>query len=155
MDPLKFTQAPLRVERTISLNAGPEKVWALVSDHEKIPTYLPLIEKVTVDNSNASTANGVGAVRICSLGDMALKEEIRLWEPNRALAYALSEDNPMGITGHLGVVLMAPNKTGGTTVRWQFYFNHPDVDMMTTQTQGALQQGISGLIEVFGGTEAT
>ena len=150
-----FTQAPLRAERTFSLNARPEKVWALVSDHQKIPTYLPLVEKVTVDNSNASTANGVGAVRICSIGDMALNEEIRIWEPNRALAYALSEDNPMGITGHLGVVLMAPNKTGGTTVRWQFYFNQSDVDMMTTQTQGALQQGISGLIEAFGGTEAS
>jgi len=153
LDPLEFTKAPLRAEQTVSLNAPPEKVWALVSDHEKIPTYLSMIEKVTVDNSNASTANGVGAVRNCSIGAMALEEEIRVWEPNRALAYGLREGNPMGMSGHLGVVLLAPNETGGTTVRWQFYFNHPDADMMATQAAGALQQGLSGLIEIFGGAE--
>lgn len=59
----------------------------------------------------------------------------------------------MGMTGHLGVATLAPNKTGTTTVRWQAYFDHPDVEMMTTQVQGGVQQGISGLIEVFGGTE--
>ena len=153
VDPLRFTQAPLRAEQTVSLNAPPEEVWALISDHEKLPMYLSFVQKVTVDNSNASTANGVGAVRNCSIGAMALEEEIRVWEPNRALAYGLREGNPMGMSGHLGVVLLAPNETGGTTVRWQFYFNHPDADMMATQAAGALQQGLSGLIEIFGGAE--
>jgi hypothetical protein len=32
VDPLEFTRAPLRAEQTFSLNAPPEKVWALVSD---------------------------------------------------------------------------------------------------------------------------
>ena len=86
---------------------------------------------------------------------MALEEEIRVWKPNCAQAYGLREGNPMGMSGHLAVVLLAPNETGGTTVRFQHYFNHPDVDMMATQVAGALQQGISGLIEVFGGTEST
>ena len=84
---------------------------------------------------------------------MTFEEEIRLSKPNRALAYSLREGNPMGMSGHLGVVLLASNETGGTTVRWQFYFNHPDVDIMVTQTAGALQQGLSGLIEIFGGAE--
>jgi carbon monoxide dehydrogenase subunit G len=153
VDPLKFTQAPLRAERTHSLNASPEKVWGLISDHEKLPTYISFVQKVTVDNSNASAANGVGAVRTCNIGEIALIEEIRLWEPNRALAYAVRDGNPMGMTGHLGVATLAPNETGGTTVRWQAYFDHPDVDMMTAQVQGGYQQGISGLIEIFGGTE--
>ena len=86
VDPLKFTQAPLRAERTVSLNASPDKVWALISDHEKLPTYLSFVQKVTVDNANATTANGVGAVRTCSIGDIALIEDIRLSEANRALA---------------------------------------------------------------------
>ena len=154
VDPLKFTQAPLRAERTVSLNASPDKVWALISDHEKLPTYLSFVQKVTVDNANATTANGVGAVRTCSIGDIALIEDIRLSEANRALAYSVQDGNPMGMTGHLGVALLAANETGGTTVRWQAYFDHPDVDMMTAQVQGGLQQGISGLIEIFGGAEA-
>jgi hypothetical protein len=48
---------------------------------------------------------------------------------------------------------MAPNKTGGTTVRWQFYFDHADVETVAPQLQSALQQGVSGLIEVFGGRD--
>ena len=208
LDPLQFTKAPLRAEQTVSLNAPPEKVWALISDHEKLPTYLSMVEKVTVDNSIASTANGVGAVRSCSIGAMTLEEEIQIWKPNRALAYALREGNPMGMSGHLaargkspaafdqrcippgyvvhrsntarilpllalprgriaglgatqdfhhgllGVVLLAPDETGGTTVRWQQYFNHPDADMMATQVADAIQLGISGLLEIFGGAKA-
>ncbi len=114
---------------------------------------MSFVQKVTVDNATASTANGVGAVRTCSVGDIALIEEIRLSEPNRALAYAVRDGNPMGMTGHLGVAQLAPNQTGGTTVRWQAYFDHPDVDMMTKQVQGGLQKGNSGLIEIFGGAE--
>jgi carbon monoxide dehydrogenase subunit G len=153
VDPLEFTRAPLRAEQTFSLNAPPEKVWALVSDYEKLPTYLSFVDKVTVDNSSAATANGVGAVRTCSIGDSTLFEDVRLWEPNRALAYSLRDGNPTGLTGHLGLVVMAPNKTGGTTVRWQFYFDHADVETVAPQLQSALQQGVSGLIEVFGGRD--
>jgi uncharacterized protein YndB with AHSA1/START domain len=151
LDPLKFTKAPLRAEKVVTLNAPPEKVWALLSDHEKLPTYVPMISKVTVDNSHASTADGVGAVRTCSIGDMAIEEEIRLFEPNRVLAYGLRDGNPMGMSGHLGVMLLASNDTGGTTVRFQQYFNHPDVDMMATQVNGGLDQGINGLVKIFGG----
>ena len=154
VDPRKFTDAPLRAERTFTLNAPPEKVWALISDHEKVPTYLSMVEKVTVDNSHAVTLSGVGAVRTCTISGMAFEEEMRLWEPNRALVYSLHEGNPVGMTGHLAVALLAPNKTGGTTVRWQFHFNHPDADTMATQSAAALQQAVSGLIEVFGGAES-
>ena len=153
LNPLEFTKAPLRAEQSISVNASPEMVWALVSDHQKVPMYLPMIEKVTVDNSNASTENGVGAIKHCSIGDMTWQEEILLWNPDLALAYGMPDGNPMGMSGHLGLVLLAANETGGTTLCWQFYFNHPDVDAMVAQTQGALQQGLSGLIEIFGGTQ--
>ena len=153
LNPLEFTKAPLRAEQSISVNASPEMVWALVSDHQKVPMYLPMIEKVTVDNSNASTENGVGAIKHCSIGDMTWQEEILLWNPDLALAYGMPDGNPMGMSGHLGLVLLAANETGGTTLCWQFYFNHPDVDAMVSQTEGALQQGLSGLIEIFGGAE--
>jgi carbon monoxide dehydrogenase subunit G len=150
LNPLEFTKAPLRAEQSISLNASPEKVWALVSDHQKVPTYLPMIEKVTVDNSNASTENGIGAIKHCSIGDMTWQEEVLLWNPDRAKAYGLPDGNPMGMNGHLAVVRLAANETGGTSVSWQFYFNHPDVDVMVAQTEGALQQGLCGLVEIFG-----
>jgi carbon monoxide dehydrogenase subunit G len=154
LDPLKFTKAPLRAEQTVSLNAPPDKVWALISDHEKTPTYLPMIARVTVDNSRASIMNGVGAVRACTMGDMTLEEEIKFWKPSRAMAYGLSDSNTVGMKGHLGVVLLASNRTGGTDVRWKFYFDHPEVEMMTTQARGALEQGMAGLVEIFGGTQA-
>jgi hypothetical protein len=60
----------------------------------------------------------------------------------------------MDMNGHLAVVLLAANEAGGTTVCWQFYFDHPDVDGMVAQTEGALQQGLSGLIEIFGRAQA-
>jgi carbon monoxide dehydrogenase subunit G len=152
VDPLNFTKAPLRVEQTVSLNATPDKVWALISDHEKLPKYLSFVQEVTIDNTNASVANGVGAVRTCNIGDIQLVEDIRLWETNLALAYSVLDGNPMGMTGHLGVAQLTPTGSGGTTLRWQAYFDHPDVDMMTGQVQGGFQAGNIGLVEIFGGS---
>ena len=53
------------------MNASSEKVWGLISDYEKLPTYLSFVQKITADNSNASDANGVGAVRTCRIGEIA------------------------------------------------------------------------------------
>ena len=61
-----------------TLNVSPEKVWGLISDHEKLPTYLSFVQKITVDNSNASDANGVGAVCTCRIGEITLIEDIQL-----------------------------------------------------------------------------
>jgi len=63
---------------------------------------------------NASTENEVGAIKHCSIGDMTWQEEVLLWNPDHALAYGLPDGNPMGMSGHLGVVLLAANETGGT-----------------------------------------
>jgi len=45
---------------------------------------------------------------------MTWQEEVLLWNPDHALAYGLPDGNPMGMSGHLGVVLLAANETGGT-----------------------------------------
>ena len=128
-------------------------MWNLVSNHEAMPSYMP-VKEVTVDNSQADVPNGEGAVRSCDLGDTKVIEDIVLWQPEQAFAYALRDGNDFGITNHLGVLLLAPGMNGGTRFRWQLYFDHPQPDAISEGIRESLGPGIEALIAEFGGTKA-
>jgi carbon monoxide dehydrogenase subunit G len=151
IDPAQYTSAPLRAEATFQLDAPPKEVWALMSDHEAMPSYMPMVHKVTVDNSKAGTKGGVGAVRTCSIGDDAFHEEIRLSKPNEALGYSVLDGNAMGFSDHFAVVLLAAGGDGGTTVQWKLWFNHPEPGKMAAQVNQMLDMVAKGLAEKFAG----
>ena len=145
-----YTSAPLQHTLTLELEATPEEVWALISDHEALPTFFPLINKVTVDNSSAASPGGVGAVRSCSLGEMQLTESIRVFEPGRAFGYSVVKGGMPGVTNHLGLIRLSPKGTT-TVVRWETYFDHPEPTAVTAQIGKLLSVAGDGLVKKFGG----
>ena len=145
-----YTSAPKQVEIVVKLRATPEAVWALLSDHEALPSFIPAIQKVTVDHSKARTRNGVGTTRECSLMGMELTESIRVFEPNRALGYSVVKGGMPGVRNHLGLIRLAADGDH-TIVRWQQYFDHPQPKAIAQQIKGLLTMAADGLIKKFGG----
>lgn len=145
-----YTSAPLQHTLALELEATPEEVWALISDHEALPTFFPLINKVTVDNSSAASPGGVGAVRSCSLGEMQLTESVRVFEPGEAFGYSVVKGGMPGVTNHLGLITLSPKGTT-TVVRWETYFDHPEPMAVTAQIGKLLSVAGDGLVKKFGG----
>ncbi len=150
IDVSAFTSAPLRYSTQVHLDAKPDAVWALVSDHEALPTYFAPVKTVTVDNSKATRENGVGAVRSCNLMGQDLREDIRLFEPGRALGYSVVHGGVPGVTDHFGLVSLRPDGDG-TLLTWSQYFDHPEPEPVVKQIGGLLGMAETGLIEKFGG----
>jgi len=144
------TAAPLRYALNVRLDARPDAVWALLSDHEALPTFFAPVTKVTVDNTGASTPNGVGAVRSCNLMGSELTENILIFEPNKALGYSVVKGGLPGVTDHLGLVRLQADGDG-TIVRWEQYFNHPDPKPVVGEIGKLMAIAGDGLIKKFGG----
>ncbi len=146
-----YTSARLQYSIELKLDANPDKVWELISDHEALPTYLPAIKKVKVIQEGTSTPNGVGAVRSCNLMGNDLVENIRIFEPGKLFGYSVVKGGMPGVADHLGLIRLAP--TGdGTKLVWEQYFSSegdpaPVVAMITP----LMVMAGNGLIEKFGG----
>ena len=129
----KLTGAPLQISKNILIPASTKQVFAFVSNHEELPKLLPMIHEVKVDQSNAKVKNGVGCVRTCTMADgNALSEEIVLWQPGKAYAYAIADGNMMGLESHVGV--MTVSRAGNQTrLSWYQYFDHQNPEMVKPQ----------------------
>jgi hypothetical protein len=122
----ELTRSPLSLERATRLSASPEQVFAFITDFPRIPEWMPMIKRCTVDNSRAQTPGGVGAVRVIEApaGKPTLETVIALEAPGGAasrglLAYSASDASLMGMfTDHLGVLTCEPHPAGGTWLTW-------------------------------------
>src|SRR5688572_23680068 len=116
----ELTSSPLSLARATRLAAQPDEVFAFITDFPRLPEWLPLIRRCTVDNSRAQTPGGVGAVRVIEapLSKPTLETVVALEAP-RLLAYSASDASLMGMfTGHLGVLTCEPHPEGGTWFTW-------------------------------------
>lgn len=116
----ELTRSPLSIARATRLSAQPEEVFAFITDFPRLPEWMPMIKRCTVDNSRAQTPGGVGAVRVIEApaGKPTLETVVAL-EPPRLLAYSASDESLMGMfTGHLGVITCEPLPEGGTWLTW-------------------------------------
>jgi hypothetical protein len=146
------TSAPLRVITTARLDAPLVEVFAVIADHGGLSAWLPLIEQVQVDHSNAAVEGGDGTVRSCTLqGGAILQETIIGFDPPHMYGYTIADGNAFGVQNHLGVVSLAADDRGNTILTWQQYFDHPEADMAAQQYSAAHDLGIQGLIARFGG----
>jgi hypothetical protein len=126
----ELTRSPLSLERATRLSAKPEDVFAFITDFPRLPEWMPMIKRCTVDNSRAQTPGGVGAVRVIEApaGKPTLETVVALEAPVSVggaptppglLAYSASDASLMGMfTGHLGVLTCEPHPTGGTWLTW-------------------------------------
>jgi len=116
----ELTRSPISLERATRLAAKPEDVFAFITDFPRLPEWMPMMKRCTVDNSRAQTPGGVGAVRVIEAP--AVKptlETVIAFEAPRLLAYSASDASLMGMfTDHLGVITCEPHPTGGTWLTW-------------------------------------
>ncbi len=115
-----LTQSPLSLARATRLAAPPEEVFAFITNFPRIPEWMPLVKRCTVDNSQAQSPGGVGAVRVIEAPlSKPTRETVVALEPPRLLAYSASDASLMGMfTGHLGVLTCEPHPQGGTWFTW-------------------------------------
>lgn len=119
----ELTRSPLALARAVRLGAPPEAVFAWITDFPRLPEWMPLIKRCTVDDTRAVTPGGVGAVRVIEAlaGGPTLEAVVALERPT-LLAYSASDASLMGMyTGHLSVLTCEPHARGGTWLSWLSY----------------------------------
>lgn len=78
---------PASVQRSVDVDASPERVWALLSEFAAISRWAP-----NVDHSSLMTeqVSGVGTVRRIQTGGAVVLETIESWEPGVELSYRIT-----------------------------------------------------------------
>jgi len=104
------------LERTIP--APPERIWALVADHEGMKRWAP-VREVVLRRPGSPDPNGVGAVRTVRASGLVLDERITGFKPGERLGYTVLEGAPL--RDHAGEIRLEPGD-GGTRVRWSVRF---------------------------------
>ena len=123
MDPKELTNAPLQFDIACDLNASVDEVFDVIVDFENMPSWMPLMKRVEVDNTNASNPGEVGSVRVIypPVGKPTL-ETVTAFERPKLLAYSAADEALMGMfTDHTGILTCEPNQAGGTHFRWRTY----------------------------------
>lgn len=142
---LGFAPNPAPVTRasaTAFTSAPPERVWEVLTDHDRMSEWSPFSSSKVV--SRPSDGGEVGTVRRLSGGPGRLgvtETMVVAEEPNR-LEYT-AKGAPLQWMYH-GFVSLEPTPGGGTTVMWEAQFRTP-VRGPGTITRGMLKSLVKGL----------
>lgn len=117
------TGSPLQFDVSCEIDAPPEAVFDFLTDFEQLPSWMPLMKKVTVDNTNAVTPRQVGAVRVIDSGvGRPTLETVRAWQRPVLLSYSANDASFRGMfDSHLGILTCEPLEGARTRFRWQTY----------------------------------
>ncbi len=120
----KLTTAPLQFDMSADLGAPPETVFDVIADFENMPDWMPVMNRVEVDNTNAEKPGQVGSVRViyAPLAPKPTLEPVKAFERPNVLSYGATDESLMGMyTDHTGILTCVDNGQGGTTFRWATY----------------------------------
>ncbi len=115
----KFTQAPEQIMIQRFVKAPIEKVWQIVSDHQGMTNWMPMIRHVDLKQPNQQGEWGAGCERHCQFGPDLLQEKIVHWDPPYGYAYMIADMHI--VKSHLGHFELL-EKLDGTEVKWTQYF---------------------------------
>jgi uncharacterized protein YndB with AHSA1/START domain len=101
------------------IEAPADRVWALISEHERMPEWGAPLKRVTLVRTGASDRNGVGAVRRMEAPLQRIEEEIIGWDPPRSYEYTMLRGAP--IRDHRGRIDVV-SEGSGCVVRWRVSF---------------------------------
>ena len=80
----------MKLNDSVCINAPVEKVWAVLSQLESIPLWVPAIRHAYCPKES----RGVGAERVCELKQATIRETIVAWDEGRSFTYR-GEGAPM------------------------------------------------------------
>ena len=150
-----YTDAPLRFSRAVFFDAPPKALFVAISDHAKLETWMPGVQRVNLNRGHAGVYNGVGTIRyLLYSGLYTVREYIIAYDPPRLIAYSI-EENPF-IIDHVSVILLQPERYGGTYLVWQHYFRTSVLPVLTQPLANLVFQTLYAgalrvLIQHFGG----
>jgi uncharacterized protein YndB with AHSA1/START domain len=130
-----------RFEIERRMQAGPERVWALLADHRAWVRWSGARE-VVLRREGDPPPNGAGASRVIRARGLAVEEEITRFEPAKRMDYRLIGGLP--IRNHHGSIGLEPSGEG-TRVRWEVSF-----DPLVPGTGGLLRRALrAALVQIL------
>ncbi len=102
------------IEKKIKMSA--DKAWNIFSDFEHSPIAGIT---VSVEEKRESSSNGIGTIRIITIGKTQFRERLEAIEPPNSLTYSLLSGAPVrDYIGNIGI-----SSTGnGTLITWKVQF---------------------------------
>ncbi|GAA0921026.1 SRPBCC family protein [Pseudonocardia zijingensis] len=108
-----------RIAAEATTEAGPDAVWALLSDRSTWPNWSPLGSHSGVQPGRDGTPDGLGGIAQFVTGRTCVQEEIVEREPPRRLSYALLSGMPLR---DYRAVVELTSAGAGTRIRWSATF---------------------------------
>ncbi len=115
----QFTRAPKQIVIKKTIDAPIDKVWEIVSNHQGMTQWMPMIKQVNLIKADNQGEWGDGCERHCQFGPDLLKEKIVYWDPPYGYAYMIADMHL--VKNHLGHFQLE-EKDGSTEVTWAQYF---------------------------------
>ncbi len=107
------------IDRTVTTDADPSAVYALLADGSTWPEWSPLGSFVLVEPGDG-TPEGLGAVRLFTTGRHTSRERVVACRPGEVFAYVLEAG--LALRGYRAVVTLTPTPSGGTSINWRSTF---------------------------------
>jgi uncharacterized protein YndB with AHSA1/START domain len=118
-DSVEAQVAPILFDAGTELNARPEAVFAVISDHRGLPSWIPGLRRVDVDESQALSPGGIGTRRrLYPLVGASGVEVILELDPPRGIVYSASDASLRGLLTRHRAELWCEASAGGTRIRW-------------------------------------
>ncbi len=110
----------IKFQRTHTINATPDAIWAVLGRFMKIDEFAPLIQSV---DALTEGEDGVGSKRRNHFADgTSVVEEVTLWEANHKYRVRLSEMDSMPLhEAHAEISVVAVDDTQ-SVVNWGFEY---------------------------------
>jgi len=134
-----------KVTETITINAAPEAVWAVVKDFDKLQAWHPAVE-----SSTATQGNAVDSERTLLLkGGGKVVEKLESWsEPDRKFSSRMREAGPIPVSNYSSTLAVKPGPNAGTSVvewRGAFYRGYPNNDPPPDKNDEAAVAAVTGI----------
>ena len=118
-DSTQHSEAALQLKFSKLIKHPIEDVWKVISHHQGMTQWMPLIKRVNLVKPDPEGGWGEGCERHCQFGPDLLKERIVHWNPPYGYAYSISDMHLVrDHVGHIGLT----EKLEGTLVTWTQYY---------------------------------
>ena len=112
-------RAPVRIEAKAESAASPDKVFAVLADHEHWPEWFPSVKRVTV----IGPAEGVGARRRVVVPGLTVDEEFIVWDAGKRWSFTGYESKPRFTRSLVEDCVLTPRPDGGTAISYTMYLD--------------------------------
>lgn len=139
-----------RVELTDQLPFPREKVFGLISDHNRLGPLIGLPVK-RIRDSDQADPNGIGSVRWLGVGPVGFEETIITFEPDHLIEYTVTSFS--AFRNHLGRIRLSELPDIGTRIHYTIDFDEVipySGPTLQSALERALTRGLRRLHQTLG-----